>query len=443
MSNKPVSPDDLLHPSKISPMQWLILFLCMVASMIEGFDIVIISYTAPAISEDLAVSPGELGIVFSAGVFGMAFGAMLLGGLSDRVGRKTVVSTALLVAGLGTLAVAYSASVTQLVVWRVIAGLALGALVATLPALVGEFSPLKYRTLVIAVLLAAANFGGFAGGLIVAEIIVDAGWRAIFMYTGGLTIATAVVVQLLVPESIAFVIQRGRERVLEKVNRTLAYVGQSAVAELPQVAEARKREPATVKSLLTHGRGRTTLLLWSAFFLAFLTVYFISSWMPKVLTGAGLSQQAAIQGTTALPAGAIFGNILIGWLATWWPLKRILIGAFILGGICMAVLSGVHQSLASMPFYLIWLMLLVTGSAMFGAFGNLYNVAMIVYPVQVRGTGLGWAAGLGRAGAVLSPSLAGVMMAAGFSIPSLFFYFALPAFAAGLCVAFIGMAEMD
>ncbi|MCY4425618.1 MAG: MFS transporter [Halieaceae bacterium] len=443
MSNKPASPDDLLHPTKISPMQWLILFLCMVASMIEGFDIVIISYTAPAISEDLAVSPSELGIVFSAGLFGMAFGAMLLGGLSDKFGRKTVVSTALLIAGLGTLAVAYSASVTQLVVWRVTAGLALGALIATLPALVGEFSPLKYRTLVIAVLLAAANFGGFAGGLIVAEIIVDAGWRAIFMYTGGLTIATAVVVQFLVPESIAFVIQRGRERVLAKVNRTLAYVGQSAVAELPQVAEARKREPATVKSLLTHGRGRTTLLLWSAFFLAFLTVYFISSWMPKVLTGAGLSQQAAIQGTTALPAGAIFGNILIGWLATWWPLKRILIGAFIIGGICMATLSGVHQSLASMPFYLIWLMLLVTGSAMFGAFGNLYNVAMIVYPVQVRGTGLGWAAGLGRTGAVLSPSLAGVMMAAGFSMPSLFFYFALPAFAAGLCVAFIGMREMD
>lgn len=442
MTSKPNSADDLLHPTRVSPMQWVILALCMIASMIEGFDIVIISYTAPAISEDLAVSPGALGVVFSAGVFGMAFGAMLLGGLSDKFGRKIVVSAALLIAGLGTLAVAYSGSVTELVIWRVVAGLALGALVATLPALVGEFSPLKYRTFVIAVLLAAANFGGFAGGLIVAEIIAEQGWRAIFMYTGALTILTAALVQFLVPESIAFVIQRGRERVLEKVNRTLAYMGQGGVAELPQVPESQKRESATVKSLLTHGRGKTTLLLWSAFFLSFLTVYFISSWMPKVLTGAGLSQEAAIQGTTALPAGAIFGNLLIGWLATYWPLKRILIGAFAVGGICMAVLSAVHSSLTTMPFFLIWIMLLVTGSAMFGAFGNLYNVAMIVYPVQVRGTGLGWAAGLGRAGAVMSPSLAGVMMAAGFSIPSLFFYFAIPAFAAGLCVMFIRMREM-
>ncbi|MFV8817724.1 MFS transporter [Haliea sp. E17] len=435
--------NDLLHPTRISPMQWLILFLCMLASMIEGFDIVIISYTAPAISQDLAVSPGELGVVFSAGVFGMAFGAMFLGGVSDRLGRRIVVSAALLVAGLGTLAVAFSGSVSELVIWRVVAGLALGALVATLPALVGEFSPLRYRTLVIAVLLAAANFGGFAGGLIVAEVIAEQGWRPIFLYTGALTVVTALLVQFLVPESLAFVMRRHREAVLEKVNRTLAYIGQGQVTELPVLPDAQKTESATVKSLLTHGRGATTWLLWSAFFLSFLTVYFISSWMPKVLIGAGLSQQAAIQGTTALPAGAIFGNILIGWLATWWPLKRVLLAAFIVGGGCMAVLSGIHESIASMPFYLIWLMLLVTGSAMFGAFGNLYNVAMIVYPVQVRGTGLGWAAGLGRAGAVLSPSLAGVMIAAGFSMPSLFFYFAIPAFAAGACVAFIRMRELD
>jgi len=420
----------------------MILALCMLASMIEGFDIVIIAYTAPAISQELQVSPGELGVVFSAGVFGMAFGAMFLGSLSDKFGRRAVVSAALLFAGLGTVAVANSASVTELVMWRVVAGLALGALVATLPALVGEFSPLRYRTLVIAVLLAAANFGGFAGGLIVAEIIAEQGWRTIFLYTGGLTILTAVLVQFLVPESIAFIIRRNSEDVLQRVNRTLAYIGQSTVAGLPPVSEAQQRESATVKSLLAHGRSKTTLLLWSAFFLSFLTVYFISSWMPKVLTGAGLSQEAAIQGTTALPAGAIFGNLLIGWLGTWWPLKRILIGAFIVGGTCMAVLSGIHTSLATMPFPLIWGMLLLTGSAMFGAFGNLYNVAMIVYPVQVRGTGLGWAAGLGRAGAVLSPSLAGVMMAAGFSMPSLFFYFAIPAFAAGLCVAFMRMRVM-
>ena len=432
----------LLHETKISPMQWVILALCMVASMIEGFDIVVIAYTAPSISQDWALSSSELGVVFSAGVFGMTFGAMMLGGLADRFGRRIVVSTALLIAGVGTLAVAFSASVTQLVVLRVVAGLALGALVATLPALVGESSPRRYRTLVISVLLASANFGGFAGGLIVAAIIAEQGWQSIFLYTGMLTIVSAALIQFLVPETVEFIVRRGAEGALEKVNRTLAYMGQSPVAELAPVAEQERKESASVKSLLTANRRGTTLLIWSAFFLAFLVVYFISSWMPQVLAGAGLSQQQAIQATTSLPLGAIFGNMLIGWLATWWPLKRLIISAFVIGGVCMAGLSGMHSLLGDMPIVLIWVMLFVTGSTMFGAFGNLYNVSMIVYPVQVRGTGLGWSAGLGRAGAVMSPTLAGVLMAVGISVPSLFFLFAIPAFIAGVCVAFIRMREL-
>lgn len=428
---------EVLHESNITPAQWLILALCMVASMIEGFDIVVIAYTAPAITTDWGVSSGELGVVFSAGVFGMTLGAMLLGGLADRFGRRTVVSATLMIAGLATLVVAYSSNVTELVALRVLAGLALGALVATLPALVGEFSPRRHRTLAIAVLLASANFGGFAGGLIVAAIIADSGWQAIFLVTGALTVITGVLIRALVPESIAYMIRQQGAGVLESVNRALAYIGQSPVAQLPAVVNRGGREAASVKSLLTPARRATTGLLWSAFFLAFLVVYFISSWMPQVLTGAGLSQQEAIRGTTALPLGAILGNLLIGGLAGWWPLKRLIIVGFGIGGTCMVALSGMSSVLESMPFALIWLLLLVTGTFLFGAFGNLFNVAMRVYPVQVRGTGLGWSAGLGRAGAVVSPMLAGVLIAAGLSIPTLFFLFALPGFAAALCVAFI------
>ena len=439
MSESTSSNADILHPSKITPMQWVILFLCMVASMIEGFDIVVIAYTAPAISQDWSISSSELGVVFSAGVFGMTLGAMFLGGLADRFGRRIVVSTSLLVAGLATLAVAFSTNVTQLVIMRVAAGLALGALVATLPALAGEFSPGRHRTLIISILIASANLGGFAGGLIVAAIIADSGWQNIFLYTGVLTVATAVLVHFLVPETIAFVIRRHGQQALERVNRTLAYLGQMAVGQIAPVSATDSQEPASVKSLLAPSRRASTLLVWSAFFMSFLTVYFISSWMPQVLAGAGLSQQEAIQATTALPLGAIFGNLLIGSLAKWWSLKRLIVIAFVFGGICMAVLSATHTLLSELPFVIIWAMLLVTGTAMFGAFGNLYNVAMIVYPVQIRGTGLGWAAGLGRAGAVLSPTLAGVLMGIGLSMPSLFFFFAVPAFVAGLCVAYVRM----
>jgi len=441
MSENSFTAEDILHESKIFPVQWIILMLCMLGSMIEGFDIVIIAYTAPAISADWSVSSGELGMVFSAGVLGMTLGAMMLGGLADRFGRRIVVALSLLIAGLATLAVAFSSTVVELVVLRVIAGLALGALVATLPALVGEFCPRRHRTLFIAILLAAANFGGFAGGLIVAEVIDTQGWQRIFLYTGLLTLLVAILIQLLVPETIAFLSRCGRDDALDLVNRVLSRLGQRTITQLPILEDHQQQERGSVRALLAPRRRSATLLVWSAFFLAFLVVYFISSWMPQVLTGAGLSQQQSIQATTALPLGAIAGNIVIGWLAAWWPLRRLVILAFIIGGGCMAALSSMSSILGSLPFLLIWGILLVTGTFLFGAFGNLYNIAMIIYPAQIRGTGLGWAAGLGRAGAVVSPTLAGLLIAVGLSIPSLFFIFAIPAFLAAICVWFIRMSD--
>lgn len=433
---------ELLNPSRITPVQWIILILCMIASMIEGFDIVIISYTAPAISQDWGVQASELGVVFSAGVLGMTLGAMFLGGLADKFGRRVVVSGTLLVAGAATSAVILSSSVTELVMLRVLAGIALGALVATLPALTGEFSPGRHRTLIIAVLIASANIGGFLGGLIVAELIADVGWKTIFLYTGLLTVATAALVWLLIPESIAFVIKKRGEHALATVNRTLTYIGQQPIPQLPPIAGNTQAEKASVASLLVARRRTTTLLIWVAFFLSFLAVYFVSSWMPQVLTTAGLSQKQAIQGTTALPMGAIFGNILIGLLATKWGLSRMMAAAFVVGTGCMVALSLMHPLLPTMPFIVIWAILFLTGVSLLGSFGNMYNVAMSVYPVHIRGTGIGWAAGLGRAGAVVSPTLAGLLIAAQLSMPTVFFLFAVPALLSALCVAFISTREL-
>lgn len=441
--NNPTAPStEILNPSRISPMQWVILVLCMLASMIEGFDIVIIAYTAPAISQDWGVLSSELGMVFSAGVLGMTLGAMMLGGLADRFGRRIVVTGALLVAGLATSLVVYTSNVTELVIMRVVAGLALGALVATLPALTGEFSPGRHRTLIIATLIASANIGGFAGGLIVAELIASLGWKGIFLYTGLLTIAIAVIVWVMVPESLEFVRRKNANNTLDMVNRTLKYMGQQAVEQLPPLGAQVKAEKASVVALLIPARRATTLLIWVAFFLSFLAVYFVSSWMPPVLTAAGLSTKEAIQATTALPMGAIIGNILIGWLAGRWGLNRMMAGAFALGAICMAALSFMHSILPTLPFIVIWGILCLTGITLLGSFGNMYNVAITVYPAHIRGTGMGWAAGLGRAGAVASPTLAGLMMAAQLSMPTVFFLFAIPALLAAVCVAFISMREL-
>lgn len=433
---------DILHESKITPTQWVILLLCMIAGMIEGFDIVIIAYTAPAISQDWGISSKELGVVLSAGLLGMTLGAMLLSWVADRYGRNSVVSLTLLIAGAATTAVIYTHTVTELVVLRLIAGLALGVLVATLPALAGEFSPRRHRTLIISTLIAGNSAGAVVGGLICAAVIADHGWQSIFLYAGLLTVVLAVLIKLVIPESIAFTIKRQPEGALAKINRTLAHIGQPPIEQLPPVSSAEIQESATVMSLLTPARRTTTLLAWTAFFFGFVVVYFLSSWMPQILVKAGMTQAQAIQGTTVIPLGSIIGTVLIGWLARWWQLGRVIAIGFVIGALSIFALSSALHDLATMSIVVVWAMLFVIGVSLMGAFSNLYALALTVYPVQIRSTGLGWSAGLGRAGAVISPTIAGVMMGMGFSMSAMFLYFAIPAFVSALCVSFIRMQEL-
>lgn len=433
---------EILHESNITPMQWMILLLGLLASMIEGFDIVVIAYAAPAISEDWGISTEKMGIVLSAGVLGMTLGAMFLSWLADYYGRRISVSGSLLVAGLATSAIVFTSTVWELALLRAVAGLALGVLVASLTPQMGEFSPLRHRVLIISVLVAGASAGAVAGGLITAALIHSLGWQAIFLYAGLITLVLGVVMYLLVPESIAFSIKRHPETALAKVNKILQYIGQAPVQQLPVISVTAQRESASVVSLLSPHRRRATLLSWSAFFTGFVVVYFISSWMPQVLTNAGLPQQKAIQATAAIPFGSIIGTMLMGYMAKKIPLNKLIAGGFTLGMLCIFVVASMASNLGAVPYTLILAMLFLIGITLMGAFSNLYNIVLVIYPAQVRSTGLGWSAGLGRAGAVISPMLAGLLMGQGLSMPVLFVIFAVPSLIAALCVWLIQPREL-
>lgn len=420
----------------------MILILSMIAVMVEGFDVVIIAYTSPAIIADWAISSQEMGWILSAGIFGMTMGAMLLSWLGDKYGRCIVSSATLLITGLATSLVYYAETVTQLIVLRVIAGLALGVMMATLSPLVGEYSPKKYRTQILSILLAGAAFGAVAGGFISAALIENFGWQSIFLYTGILTAVLGVLMITLVPESLDFVVNQKSANALEKINRTLKYIGQDSIARLPDTPVDYKRESTTVFSLFTPTRKKTTLLCWTAFFCAFVAMYFISSWLPQILVNAGYSQERAIQASAVLPMGGIFGTVIVGWLSRRWSLNRMIAAALVCGALFIFILSGILRGVENVPFQLIVGMLFCTGIAFVGGYSNLYTITILVYPARIRSTALGWAAGLGRAGAVISPTLAGIMIDVGVSVPNMFLYFSVPIFISALCVSFIKMQEL-
>lgn len=437
------APEDIVHESRITPVQWAIMALCLAAYVLDGFDIAVISFTAPAISKDWGISAQQLGLVFSAGVLGMTVGAMFLASLADVYGRRRIVSLMLGLAGLATCGASFAQNVPQLIAMRLVAGLGLGALVAALAPLVGEYSPRRHRTLILAVMFSSAAAGPVIGGLIAAPLIATQGWQPIFLYAGLITLALGVAVFLVVPESMAFIVKRRPQGALEEVNRILRYIGQSPIAQLPAVDAGGSREPASVVSLLVPARRRMTLLVWLTFLLSYATVYFLTNWVPQVLTRIGFAQEQAIRGAVLLAFGSVVGTTLFGALGKWRPLNRIVAAAFVLGSLGIAVLSTLLSEADTLPKGLIWTMLFLIGVTLMGGFANLYTVTLTIYPAQIRSTGLGWAAGLGRGGAVLSPTIAGMLIGAGVAMPTLFLCFAVPTLLAAGCVLLLRMRELS
>lgn len=440
LTNTVTQSHELLDESRITLVQFCILSLCFVVFLLEGFDILVIAYAAPAITQAWNVSSEKMGLVFSAGLLGITLGAIFLGALADIYGRRVVVSIALITAGLATSAVILTSDIYQLVGARFIAGLAIGALVVSLPPLVSELSPARHRTLILSILYAGSALGSVVGGLIAAAVIATHGWMSLFLYAGLITAALGVLLFAIVPETLSFVIKRNSHDTLNKVNKTLRYLGQNEVTQLPTIETV--KESATIASIFTPARKRTTSLLWSSFFFGYIPVYFLASWVPQILSSLGMSHEQAIRSGVIIPVGGMVGTSLIGWLGRWWSLNYLVALTFTIGGILTIALAGLLHTLQASSIFILWTMLFIIGATLMGGFSNLYTVALTVYPSQIRSTGLGWSAGVGRAGAVLSPALAGFLIALGVARPMLFIYFAIPIFLAASCVYFLKMKEL-
>lgn len=440
-SNTLTKSHEILDESKITPVQLGILILCFVIFLLEGFDILIIAYAAPSITQAWNVSSQQMGLVFSAGLLGMTLGAVFLGSLADIYGRRVVVFFALITAGVATSGVIFTSDIYELVIARLIAGLAIGALVVALPPLVSEFSPAQYRTLILSILFAGSALGSVVGGLVAAAVIATHGWMSIFLYAGLITIALGVLLFAIVPETLSFVIERKSHDTLERVNKTLRYLRQNEVTQLPVISA--EKESATVASLFSSTRKRITALLWGSFFFGYIAVYFLASWVPQLLASLGMPHDQAIRSGVIIPIGGMIGTSTIGWLGRWWSLNKIIALTFTVGGILLIIFAGVLHTLQPSSTFILWGILFIIGATLMGGFSNLYTVAITLYPSQIRSTGLGWAAGVGRAGAVLSPALAGFMIALGISRPVLFIYFAIPIFVAASCVYLLNMEELE
>lgn len=425
------SVQDQINNTPMSGFQVLAVTVCLAINMLDGYDVLVMSFTAPFVAQEWALSQTVTGWLLSASLIGMALGSLFLAPLADLYGRRRMTLLSLTAVTAGMLASATAANYPQLIALRFFTGLGIGAMLASLTVVVSEYSSDRRRTLALIILQAGFPAGAMVWGIVAAPIILGYGWRWAFVFGGVLSGLMIPVAMAALPESLDYLLTSRPPDALEKVNRVLKRMGKTLVKELDKVTHAGPSR-AKLDSLFRHGRARNTLLIWVCFFCTLLAFYFFMSWTPKLLIDAGLSEGAGLSGGILLNGGGIVGGIALGLMASRIRLNRLQSGYTLIGGLFMIAFGAFAGELYTALALAFLVGLFGTGCIM-GA----YAAVPQMYPPEVRTTGTGVAIGVGRWGGVAAPTAAGMLLDAGWTGPNLYFIFAIPLFMAAAAAMFL------
>ncbi len=404
-------PRTYLDKEKMSRLQIIVVAITTLLNAIDGFDVLSISFAAPGIAKEWGTTQAALGIVMSMELIGMAIGSFILGGVADRIGRRQTLLGCLIVMTGGMLLVTTAANAIQLSIWRVLVGLGIGGILACVNAVVAEFSSVKRRGLCISIMVIGYPLGGTFGGMLASYLLQGHDWRAIFYFGAVITGVCVPAVYFFVPESIHWLTQKQPKDALEKINAALARMKFPPVESLQEIQG--QGEKKSITGIFAPSLAKITLLMTVAYFLHITTFYFILKWSPKIVADMGFAPALAGGVLVWANLGGAIGGAIFGWLTTRIELKKLTIIIMLLTSIFVALFGRTSADLDQIKML----------AAFAGFFGNagisgLYSLLAIAFPTEVRATGSGFVIGVGRAGAVISPILVGVLFQAGAALPT-------------------------
>lgn len=421
-----------IDDARMSGFQIMVVIICLLIVLAEGYDLLLMAFAASGVAGEWSLNGSQTGILLSAALIGMAFGSTFIAPLADRIGRRMQTLGCLALVVVTMALAAFSADYIQLGLCRLLTGLGIGGLVASLPVVAAEFSPRRRRSTMIAIYTSGLPLGGVVGGLIASALLANYSWRASFLVGAALTFALLVVVYFVMPESIDYLLVRRPKGALESINKTLGKMNLPAIDELP--VHERKEEDRLGAAVFKGRNGVRTILLGAAFFLMMAAFYFATSWTPRLLEQSGFSAQQGISGGMLLNMGGAAAAFIISIFALRFKMRAISVIVF-LGG--AAVFVAMSLSLGNLGLALIFAV--GVGAFTNGAASGLFALAPDCYPTAARTTGVGLVSAIGRVGAILAPILAGLLIDLSWTPSSLFLLFAVPLALGAIAVAAIKM----
>jgi MFS transporter, AAHS family, benzoate transport protein len=413
--------------------------LCWFAVLLDGFDAVVLGAIMPMLTSDptMGVDNGTATVVATAGLVGMMIGALGMGWLTDKFGRRRLLIGAVIAFSVLTFVTGFAQDAFTIGLLRFLAGVGLGGCLPTGISMVTEFAGRKKGSNATTLMMTGYHVGAVVTALLAiwAAANTVSGWREMF-FIGGLP--ALVLVPLMwryLPESPDFLLSRGRTAeariVAEHYGVEIDEEPERAFDGTAAPAEAEKQGTAL---LLSATYRRNTVFMWIASFMGLLLVYGLNTWLPQIMRSADYDLGNSLGFLVVLNAGAVIGLIIAGKVGDAITPRNAAILWFIGSAILLAALA------IKLPLLGIYVMIFITGCFVFSAQNLVYAFAATNYPPKVRGTALGMAAGVGRLGAISGPIMGGTLVAAGIAYPWGFFGFALAGALGGLAVT--GMRTM-
>jgi len=417
-----------LDRPKFGAYRILIFALCTLVMTVDGYDVFVVGYLVPALAQDFGVPLPAVTSVFVYQTIGLGLGAYAVSPFADRFGRRNLILVCTALLGVLTIAGTRATSVGELAAFRFVASFFFGAVVPNLVAVTSEYCSRRSRPILVIILFMGYTIGAGGGGSIASALAQHYGWRAAFWMGGLAPLAVAALLYFLLPESIRFMVLKGDRdaEVAARLRRIDPALDLAAARGFTVQEEASGTLPMV--ALFRHGRAPATLLLWLSYAMNLFVLTLIASWMPtylRVFAGVELKQAGAIAALFSL--GGIVSPLALGYLMDRYGATRVLSANYVAAGLAI-ILTGLWSADATLAAVGVF----CAGLFVIGGQGGINALASMLYPTEMRATGVGWALGAGRVASVFGPLAGGAMLADHWAATSIFAAASVPVFIASL-----------
>lgn len=423
---KTLDVNEVIDGARFTRFHWMVMCLCALLLIFDGYDLFIYGVVLPVLMQQWQLTPVQAGALGSYALFGMMFGAFVFGPLADRIGRKKGIACSFVLFSAATVLSGFATTPTEFGIYRFVAGLGCGGLMPNAVALMNEYAPRRARSTLVAIMFSGYSLGGVLCAGLGIYMLPRFGWQSMF-FVAALPLLLLPVILWKLPESVGFLLRQGRHG---QARAMLGHVapGLRLGADTELVQSGAKAAGVPMLDLFKQGRTLGTLMIWLSFFCCLLMVYALGSWLPKLMANAGYSLGSSLSFLLVLNFGGVVGAIAGGWLGDRFSLPKVVVAYFALGTASIALLGF------NSPMPVLYLLIAVAGATTIGTQILLYANTAQFYPLSIRSTGLGWASGVGRLGAIVGPLLGGSLVAAALPLKMNFLAFAVPGLVAALAV---------